>query len=337
MPVDEARTTKSPLEPASARPRLLVITLGGTIAGTAGTGQGEDRSLTGEELLSWIPAARGLFDVVVADIRGGLSFATTPQDLCALAGQVRDRASDVDGVVITSGTDTMEETIYSLALQLDLAIPVVATCAMRQARQPGADGPANLLDALLVAAVPAAAQLGPVLVASDHIHLARFVTKSHTTAVDAFSSPGLGPVGSICEGHVHLSALPVGSDYVGSPSRLEERVELVWTACGSDGLLLEAAVQEARGIVVAGMGGGHVPPQMVPALEHALVEGLPVVLASRCAAGVLLQSTYTGVGSEQHLLSMGLLPAGQLTPLKARLRLMVALASAVDPTEVFPA
>jgi L-asparaginase len=257
--------------------------------------------------------------------------------MCALAHEVRNGVAEgYDGVVVTHGTDTMEETAYALALQLDIEIPVVLTGSMRLSHEPGADGPANLVRALRVATTPAAGRLGPVIVMQDEIHLARWVTKVHTSRVAAFSSPGLGPVGHVVEGNVYLHACCASRDYLGMPDRLDKRVEIIWVSTGADGLLVDAAATVAQGLVVAGTGGGHVPPQMTGSLQSAVEHGLPIVLASRCIDGPILEGTYGGVGSETHLRSIGLHSAGELAPIKARLRLLTALALGKGAAEVFP-
>jgi L-asparaginase len=208
---------------------------------------------------------------------------------------------------------------------------------MRPGHELGADGPANLLAALRVAATPEAAALGPVVVMHDEIHAARWVTKAHTSRVAAFASPGFGPVGTVIEGRVRLHVASIQPEFLGAPEELVHRVELVWVSAGADGALVDAAATVGDGLVVAGTGGGHVPPAMAQSLQNAVEGGLPVVLASRCVGGPVLAETYGGGGSESHLRSIGLIPAGTLAPLKARLRLMVALALGKSPAEAFSA
>jgi L-asparaginase len=213
----------------------------------------------------------------------------------------------------------------------------VLTGAMRQAHEAGADGPANLISALRVAVTPETAGLGPVIVMHDEIHMARWVTKVYTSRVAAFSSPGFGPVGYVAEGKLHLHARRTTRDHLGLPDRLDERVEIIWVSAGVDGLLVDAAASFAQGLIVAGTGGGHVPPTMTGSLRAAVERGLPVVLTSRCVGGPVLESTYGGVGSETCLRAIGLHPAGALSPVKARLRLLTALALGKSAAEVFPA
>jgi L-asparaginase len=315
---------------------VLVVSAGGTIS-TRMTAAGAEPHFEARALIEAVPEIEQEAEVITQEVMRKSSRGMTPMDMCLLAHAVDAGVQPgCDGVVITHGTDTMEETAYALALQLRLPIPVVLTGAMRPGGMPGADGPANLLAAVRLAATPEAAALGPVVVFQDEIHLARFVTKAHTSLPAAFTSPGFGPVGVIGEGRVHLFAHPLGTDYLGLPDRIDGRVELIWVAAGSDGFLVTATLERSQGIVIAGTGGGHVPPAMVDAIAAALERGVAVVLSSRTGAGPILDGTYGGAGSETHLLSLGVHSAGLLAPLKARLRLLVGLALGRTASDLFP-
>jgi L-asparaginase len=322
----------------SARPRVLLVALGGTISAVPDEWGRSAPTRSAAEILASVPGAEDLAQVRVADAKQVSSRAITPADMCSLARKIcAEVENGCAGVVVTHGTDTMEETAYALALMLNADVPIVLTGAMRLAHEPGADGPANLMAALRVAATPEAAALGPVVVMHDEIHAARWVTKLHTYKVAAFSSPGFGPVGEIAEGRVRLHAAGPRHDYLGLPDQLEQRVELVWVSAGADGLLVEAAAAAAAdGLVVAGTGGGHVPPAMAKSLREVVERGLPTVLTSRCLGGPVLEETYGGVGSETYLIEAGIQPVGLLSPLKARLRLLTALALGMNASEAFP-
>lgn len=318
-------------------PHILVIATGGTISTRADPLGQHVVAQHAEDLPAQLPEMREIAEITPVDAGLKSSRAMTPTDMHLLAGQIKAHAtSDCDGVVVIHGTDTMEETAYALALQLCLDIPLVLTGAMRLPSEPGADGPANLLAALRVASTPVTAALGPVVVMHDEVHCARFVAKQDTSRVASFASPGFGPAGRVAERRVHLLARPLSTDFLGMPERLDSRVELIWVAAGADGLLVDAAAKQARGIVVAGTGGGHVPPAMADALRVASEHGVQIVLASRTGAGPVLEHTYGGPGSEIDLLSAGCRPAGNLAPLKARLRLLVALALGKSVSDVFP-
>lgn len=314
--------------------RVTVVATGGTIA-TAPAGAGASEVRRGaEELLAAVPEAAAVADLNFVDLFRLPGHAITPEHMCKLAHAISRLPTG--GVVVTHGTDTIEETAYALALTLERRVPVVLTGAMRLPDQPGADGPANLLAAVRVAAEPAATALGPLVVIQDEIHLARHVTKVHTTRVAAFTSPGLGPVGWLTEGRVRLELAENSQDRLGLPEHMKRRVELITAVAGAGGGLLGAALG-ADGVVIAGTGGGHVPEGMLAALQRLLEARVPVVLASRTGAGSVLEGSYGGRGSETDLRRMGVVAAGALAPIKARLRLLVALELGIQPSTAFPA
>lgn len=318
--------------------RVAVLATGGTIA-TAPDAMGNTATtLSVADVVDTVGAVPDV-EIVERDVLARSSRAMSPLNMLTLARAVEDASTGpeaADGVVVTHGTDTLEETAYLLSLVCSPDAPIVLTGAMRPPQEPGADGPANVRAAVSVAADPRVARYGPVVVFADEIHAARWVTKSHTVRAAGFCSPETGPVGVLAESRVHLSSPGVGSQRLGHPPDLERRVELLWTTAGSDGLLVDAAASAADGLVVAGTGGGHVPPPMAEALIRATSAGLPVVLGSRTSAGPVLCSTYSGTGSETHLLAHGVVPAGRLAPVKARLRLLVALGLGLGAEEVFP-
>jgi L-asparaginase len=321
------------------KPKLLLAATGGTIANRLDThGLNEERA-TASDLTQVIPELMQEAEVVPVDVFQLPSYAITPEHMREMAVVLAQARTDgCDGAVVTMGTDSMEETVYALALMLGRQFPVVLTGAMRPPSSPGADGPANLTAAARVALTHDIAALGPVVVMHDEIHLARYVTKAHTARVSAFASPGLGPVGSIVEGRVRLSvASSAFDDFLGMPSSVTGRVALLWAFAGMDSRWTENAIRDCDGLVVAGTGGGHLPPEIVEPLRNAIELGCPVVLASRTGSGPILERTYSGLGSETELLRAGFVPAGGLSPLKARLRLLVGLALGRNVHELFPA
>jgi L-asparaginase len=319
------------------RPRLGLITLGGTIASALTEAGRHEPTFGGAALVQSIPGLDCIADISVTDIAQVGSCAVTLEHLARLAREIRAaEGAGLDGVVITHGTDTIEESAYALALVLRPGVPVVLTGAMRPPTYPGSDGAGNLVAAARVATTSTAAALGPVVVVQDEIHLARWVTKVHATRLAAFGSPGFGPVGCVVENRVQIWGRPTSGDYVGSVDSLNRRVDLIWAGLDTDGLLIEAAATAAHGLVIAGTGGGHVPPKMVGSLASAVELGVPVVIASRTGVGPMLRETYSGPGSESELLAAGVRLAGTLSPAKARLRLMAALSAGVDIDDVFP-
>lgn len=314
---------------------VSLLAMGGTIATAAGA-DGAVPARSADELMA--SAAPGAVAIRPRDVARISSRAVTPSHMWDLACAIREEIdSGASGVVVTHGTDTLEETAYALALLVETPVPVVLTGAMRPPHSVGADGPANLSAALVAAANPGLAAYGPVVVHQDEVHAARWVTKFASTRVAAFASPAAGPVALVSEGRVVPLLGPApGSDRLTVTAAPTRRVELLWVTAGADALLVEAMPEQVDGLVVAGTGGGHTPPPLARALVEVVRSGRPVVLASRCTAGEVLHSTYGGEGSEGHLLSEGLVSAGSLSPLKARLRLLFGLSAGLKADHIFP-
>jgi L-asparaginase len=251
---------------------------------------------------------------------------------------LRDRVSrlvsqpNVAGVVVTHGTDTLEESAYLLDITVPHSKPIVFTGAMRTASAVGYDGSANLAAAIRVAASPLVAGQGAVVVLNGEIHAARYVTKMHTGSLSAFESPGWGPIGRIDADSItiHSSVAPGTLPWRG----LEANVPLLKICVGMDSAPMAVALSSgARGIVIEALGGGRVPPWWVDTIELARVRGLPVVIATRCASGPM-GDTYGYEGAYGTLVQLGCLFADHLNGQKARIRLMVVLAAVRNVNEV---
>ena len=309
------------------RPRISLISLGGTIAMTGEGAQGVVPTLTTEAILASVPGVSEIADVETVSFRRVPGAHLVEDDVVEVASLIGSRIHGrADGVVIVQGTDTLEESAFLLDTILGVEVPVVFTGALRNPDMVGADGPANLLAALVTAASPSVRELGALVVMNDQIHSARFVRKVHASSPSAFASPLIGPIGWVSEGNVRIVARPVRtrSRPIPKGSRTHP-VALLKATLGDDGRLVRAVRDLAfEGLVMEGFGGGHVPTGVADALEVA-ASMMPVVLASRTGSGEVLQRTYGFTGSEMDLLRMGLIPAGDLDGPKARLLLSVLL------------
>ena len=319
-----------------SRPRILVLSLGGTITMVPSAAGGIVPTLGADELVASVPA---LAEVAAIEADSPLrlpSPSLSPADLIVVARRVAAGfAAGCDGAVVIQGTDTIEESAFLLDLLVAGEKPVVVTGAMRGAEAPGADGPANLLAAVRVAASTAARGLGTLAVLNYDIHAARFVQKSHTALPSAFASPLAGPLGAVIEGrprlYTRVARLPC---WCGGDKPLPPVALLRW-AMGEEGRILPALPGLGyAGAVVEGMGAGHVPAEAAPELG-ALAAQMPVVLASRCMTGPVFAETYGYPGGEIDLLRRGLVAGGMLSGLKARLLLALALRDGTDPAAAF--
>ena len=306
--------------------RLLMLSLGGTITMVPSAGGGIAPKLGAAELVASVPELASVARIESESAARLPSPSLTPAILVDVARRIEAAfANGVDAAVVIQGTDTIEESAFLLDVLVGGDRPVVMTGAMRGADAPGADGPANLLAAARLAASDTARGLGTLVVLNYDIHAARFVQKTHTTLPSAFASPLVGPIGAVAEGrpriHARVDRLPVLPAADGPPAP----VALVTWAMGDDGRVLQALPGLGyRGAVIAGMGAGHVPAEAAEAVG-ALAARMPVVLASRSAAGPVFTGTYGYPGGEIDLIARGAIPAGMLGALKARLLLGLAL------------
>lgn len=316
-----------------SKAKVTVLSLGGTIAMTGDRASGVQPTLAGAQLLEGDPSLAELADIQARGFRTVPGAHLRLDDLAALAEEVAAEVAEGSGVVVTTGTDTLEEVAFALDLLVTPTRPVVVTGAMRNPAQVGADGPANIHNAVVVAA--SGEDLGGVVVSlGDEVHAARFAAKRHATRPAAFVSPGAGPIGLVLEDRlvVHTRPRPLGVAVPMARTDRAVRVPIVTVAVDDDGLLLDAAAA-ADGLVVACLGAGHVPPWLLDRLGK-LAATMPVVAVSRTGEGALLRSTYGFPGSERDLWAAGVLPVGTLDAVKARLLVAFLLRAGLTRPEV---
>lgn len=318
---------------------MRVVALGGTIAMTDDGDSGVQPTLDADALVAAVPGLSAAADVSTETFRTVPGASLRTEDLVELARHLAALGSEIGGVVITQGTDTLESTAFVLDVLLQGARPVVVTGAMRPPAFPGADGPANLLAAVRTAASEAARGLGVLVVLDDVVHAARFVRKTHTSRPSAFTSPTVGPIGWIAEENVRIPLRPTRPLHVDLDTLGPEvaQVALLPVALGdAAGLLTNVAGAGYAGAVVEAFGAGHVPTWVVDEVA-ALADTMPVVLASRTGAGEIFAHTYGFAGSERDLLGRGLISAGVLDGTRARLLLSLLLMSGAGRDDIVAA
>ena len=323
------------------RKKIHILAMGGTIAGRAGDSAATTGYQAGavgvEELIAAVPQLAEAAEVSGEQLAAIDSKDITAAEQLLLVKRVRELllSGAVDGIVVTHGTDTMEESAYLLDLLHFADKPVVLTGAMRPATALSADGPLNLLDAVRTAASEEARDRGVLVVLNNAIHSAHLVTKVSTTAVETFQSPNGGAVGAVNDGEVvffqspqlhHLpNALSV-SEALTVRGKLPY-VPIFYGHSDDDGALIPMALEKgAKGIVYAGMGNGSIPARAEEKLAAAVRAGIPVIRASSSVYGMVTKA-------EASYEQAGFAAGGLLNPRKARLLLQVAVCGGLSPAE----
>jgi L-asparaginase len=318
------------------KPKVVLLATGGTIASRYDPKLGSTvASQRADELLKMLPQVAGVADIEVHDLATIPSYEMDLQFAFDLAGRIRDTLSraEVAGVVVTHGTDTMEETCYLSDLLLDSDKPAIFTGAQRAHDDPQSDGPLNLLNSLRVAASPLTRGLGAMICFNATLHAARDVTKVHASAVETFQSYEHGALGEIDGSAVVIHRRPVLRRTF-RIDRLEQDVELFRVVLGMDLRGIEAAIARGvAGVVIEGFGRGNGPSRLAELVRLATRKNIPVLMTSRCPAG-RVQAIYGGGGGGRDLADAGAIFAGDLKGPKARLLLMVLLSGAESGTPI---
>lgn len=316
--------------------KIIVITTGGTIAMKYDpVTDGLVPAVSGTDLLEAVPTLKKVASVEVVEFSNVPSGYITPAmmgDLAALADKVAER-DDVAGIVITHGTDTLEETAYFLDLTVMTSKPVCITGAMRGASDTSPDGSGNILAAVKTAACDEACGKGVLVVLNDEIHAAQEVAKTHSTSLKTFASPGWGPIGLVYFDGVVMKRQSLKLQKI-RPPRLVDDVHLLKVVAGMDEFFFRCLIEKkAKGIVVEAFGCGNVPLPVKNGIEMACQAGIPVVLATRAHAGRVAPA-YSYPGSAHSMKEAGIILAGELTGQKARIKLMLVLGLTNEPSKI---
>ncbi|WP_442594587.1 asparaginase [Neobacillus sp. D3-1R] len=314
---------------------ILIIHTGGTIsmsedAVTGAVKPGEHNPLTEKT-----KALTELANIIVEEPFNLPSPHITTTEMLVLKNliEMHFHKSQIDGVVITHGTDTLEETAYFLDLTVHIDIPIIVTGAMRSSNEIGSDGLYNLIESIRVASNDEAKSKGVLVVLNDEIHTAKNVTKTHTSNVSTFQSPQYGPIGIITKRGIVFHHAPTNQECY-NISTITKRVALMKAYAGMDSTLLDA-IKDLKydGVVIEALGQGNLPPAAVDGVKRLIDNQVPVVLVSRCFNGIV-QDIYGYDGGGKKLKELGVIFSNGLNGQKARLKLLIALSYTSNIKEV---
>jgi L-asparaginase len=320
---------------AQELPKVAVLSTGGTIASKQDPVKGGYvPALSGEDLVAAVPAIKKIAQIQAEQISNIPSPDMTPEIWLRLAGRINELLArpEITGIVVTHGTDTLEETAYFLDLTTAGVKPVILVGAQRPASDPDSDGPRNLLDAVRVAIAPEAASKGVLVVMNGQINAARDVTKTNTNRVETFRGLEFGQLGVADTESVRFYRAPLRRQTFAVDSKTQlGRVDIVMSYAGADGLVIRSLLRNdaVRGLVIAGLGLGDAPSLMFDAIQDAREHGIPVVISTRVPTGRIFPLG-ASKGSALTLKRIGCILADDLSPQKARILLMLALTKTRD-------
>lgn len=316
--------------------RIMVVFTGGTFSMKIDeeTG-GAVPFFKGEELIEMIPETAGLAEISVYNFGIYPGPHMTPELMFLLSQKVSElvKREDVDGIIVTHGTDTLEETAYLLDLTVQTNKPIVVIGAMKTSSEPDWDGPQNMLDAIYICNNENSGKMGVLVCLNGEINAASEVTKTHTDRVETFHSLDFGALGFVDRGTVIFNRAPRKLEHL-TTSGINSNVDLIKACAGmGDKFFRFSTDTGAEGIVVEAMGVGNVPPQAFEGVRYAVERGIPVVLVSRCPAGETLDIYgYPGAGKWLH--KLGVIFSDYLNGQKARIKLMLALGNTKDINDI---
>jgi L-asparaginase len=322
---------------AQAKPKIKILATGGTIAGAQASSSEvgyKSGSFSVDDLIKAVPQLKELADLSGEQLANIGSQTMNHEVWLKLAKRINEvlNSDDADGVVITHGTDTMEETAYFLSLVVKSDKPVVLVGSMRPATAISADGPANLYNAVALAANPQAAGLGPVVVLNDEIHYAREVQKLNSTELNTFRSPNRGRAGVMNVGTMHLFSKSLSRRGTNSEFSIDgknigdlPRVDIIYSYANFGPDVVDFLVQKGvKGIVLAGVGDGNSTDAVIAALSNASKKGVAVVRSTRTGSGLVVRNVE--VDDDK----LGFIASMELSPPKARILLMLGLMNTSD-------
>ena len=330
---------QAPAQAQVHKPNIVILATGGTIAGAAATGTQSgytSGAVTIDAMLAAVPGIDKLANVKGEQVSNVGSQDMSFEILLKLAKRINELTakSDVDGIVITHGTDTMEESAYFLNLTVKTDKPVVMVGSMRPSTAVSADGPLNLYNAVGVAADPKAKGRGVLVVMNDQIHAARSLTKTNTTSVDTFMSPMHGLAGLANYGKNVFYGIPVGKHTTQSEFDVSNvthlpRVDIVYADADMKPDVIESSVAKgAKGIVIAGVGNGNMNKPSLDAAARAVKQNVVVVRSSRVPTGIV------GRNVEVEDDELGFVASNELNPQKSRILLTLALLKPRSSAEI---
>jgi len=316
--------------------KILIVFTGGTFSMMINkeTGGAVPR-YSGEELVEMMPEAREMADISCYDFGKYPGPHVTPEIMLELSIQIKLKLAEnnYDGVIVTHGTDTLEETAYLLDLTIKTDITIVVTGSMKNSSEPGWDGPRNLLDSISVCLNSNSQNLGVLVCLNGEVNAASEVTKIFSDEVDTFKSLDFGSLGFVQDGKIIYNRLPRHLEHI-ETDKIMTNVDLITVYAGMGEKFFKfAADSNIKGLVVEALGIGNVPPAAFEGIKYVIEKKIPVVLVSRCPAGET-DDIYSYPGAGKHLHDIGVIFTDYLNGQKARIKLMLALGSTSEIAEL---
>ncbi|ABR48361.1 Asparaginase/glutaminase [Alkaliphilus metalliredigens QYMF] len=314
------------------KPRIAIIFTGGTISMSVDPRVGAAiPSLSSEQIMSLVTNIDRYAHIESINFSELPGPHMVPKLMFQLRNLVLETLSreEIDGIIVTHGTDTLEETAYLLDLTINSPKPIVVAGAMRNSSELGYDGPSNLAAAVCTAISPQSRCKGVLVVMNNEVNAASEVTKTNTLSLDTFKSLEFGPLGIVDNDQVIYHRNMVSRQFI-ETDEVNDQVDLIKCVAGMDDRFLKFSVDSgAKGIILEAMGRGNIPPAMIPGVEYAIKNNVAVVMISRCPTGRVLD-TYGYEGAGRHLRNIGVILGGSLPGQKARIKLMLALTVSAD-------